>query len=260
MPYTPPIPNYFCITGWANGGCSQLRIRTKWSPEPVDMEVSFDWLTWAPYTVDVDSFTLTAWQKLYFRNASTTNTLFSIDENNYYFFWANWSYECSWDIWYLINKNSTNTIPNYWFYWLFRWSKQILTAPELLATEVWEYGYGQMFMSTTRLITPPALPATTLRLCSYFSMFENSRITSLPALPATTLPNYCYYNMFYNCSRIELSTTKTWEYVNEYRIPTTWTWAAGSDSTYSMFSGTWWTFTDTPDVNTTYYTSNTIVS
>jgi hypothetical protein len=26
-----------------------------------------------------------------------------------------------------------------------------------------------------------------------------------------------------------------------------------------MFSSTWWTFTGTPSINTTYYTSNTLV-
>lgn len=287
MPYTPQIPNYFCITGWANGGCSQLRIRKKWSPYPVDMEVSFDWLTWAPYTIDVETFTLSAWQKLYFRNASTTNTLFSTNARNYYYFWANWTYECSWDIWYLINKNSTNTIPDYWFNRLFWWSNQILTPPELPATNLWAYCYALMFSTTTQLTTAPELPATTLAEGCYNNMFyKSSNITTppalpatilavgcydsmfltcnkleqLPELPATTLAENCYLKMFQWCSKIKVSETQTWEYQTAYRIPTTWTWITATNALANMFAGTGWTFTGTPDINTTYYTSNTIVS
>jgi hypothetical protein len=65
--------------------------------------------------------------------------------------------------------------------------------------------------------------------------------------------------MFRNCSKIKLSTTQTWEYQTEYRIPTTWTWTSWSSSLSNMFTSTWWTFTWTPSINTTYYTSNTVV-
>lgn len=261
MPYTPQIPNYFCITGWANGGCSQLRIRKKWTPYPVEMEISFDWLTWTTYTPEAESFTLTAWEKLYFRNASTTNIHFSWNKSNYYFFWANWTYECSWDVWYLINKNSTNTIPDYWFYWLFRWSRQILTAPELPATTLGIECYWSMFCWCYWLTTPPVLPAITLNYGCYDTMFSKCpKLESLPVLPATTLIDRCYYQMFYWCSKIKLSETQTWEYQTPYRIPTAWTWEDGNESTGAMFSSTWWTFKSTPSINTTYYTSNTIVS
>ena len=262
LPYTPQTPNYFCITGWENGGCNSLRLRAKWSPYPISMEASYDWLTWFTYTPNTsDAFTLTAWQKVYLRNTSTSNALFSMDKNNYWFFWANWTYECSWDVWYLINKNSTNTIPEWWFYWLFRWSKQILTPPELPATNLWASCYCYMFSWCTYLTTVPALPATTVNYDCYASMFTKCpNLESLPALPATILHTYCYNLMFYWCSKIKLSETQTWEYINEYRIPIVWTWADEGASTLDMFKSTWWTFVGTPTINTTYYTSNTIVS
>jgi hypothetical protein len=65
--------------------------------------------------------------------------------------------------------------------------------------------------------------------------------------------------MFNGCSKIKLSTTQTWEYQNEYRIPETWTWTTATNALYRMFRTTWWTFAWTPAINTTYYTSNTLV-
>ena len=50
------------------------------------------------------------------------------------------------------------------------------------------------------------------------------------------------------------------EYVNSYRIPAIGTGTDGGISTKNfMFSNTGGTWTGEPDLNTTYYTSNTIV-
>jgi hypothetical protein len=66
--------------------------------------------------------------------------------------------------------------------------------------------------------------------------------------------------MFEDCTNIKLSTTQTGDYQTSYRIPTTGT---GSTATYAMtdmFTNTGGTFTGDPSINTTYYTSNTVVS
>ena len=66
--------------------------------------------------------------------------------------------------------------------------------------------------------------------------------------------------MFQGCTKIKLSSTKTGEYTQEYRISIT-----GADTTASplkdMFVSTGGTFTGTPEINTTYYlsTDNMIV-
>lgn len=61
--------------------------------------------------------------------------------------------------------------------------------------------FGGLFMGCTALITPPALPATTLAVYCYDSMFYGcTHLTQAPALPATTLAAYCYSNMFYGCT------------------------------------------------------------
>ena len=115
-----------------------------------------------------------------------------------------------------------------------------------------------MFQGCTSLTQAPALPAATLANYCYNQMFrECTSLAQAPALPATTLANYCYYSMFQKCSKIKLSSTQTGEYTQEYRIPTSGTGTTATNALNSMFAYTGGTFTDTPEINTTYYLSNT---
>ena len=84
-------------------------------------------------------------------------------------------------------------------------------------------------------------------------------LTTAPALPATTLADRCYYYMFHGCTKIELSTTRTGKYQTAYRIPKSGTGTTATNSLGNMFLNTGGTFTGTPKINTTYYTSNTVV-
>jgi hypothetical protein len=197
-----------------------------------------------------------------------------------------WSIAGSWDINYLLNKNSTTTVSSYCydqlFYWcnsltkapqlpattlavacyhdMFRDCTSLTTAPKLPATTLADYCYGYIFEWCTWLTTAPKLPATTLAQQCYRGMFKDCTwLRTIPTLPATTLAQQCYLYMFYKCSKIKISTTQTWEYQTAYRIPTTWIWSSWTNSLNSMFNGTGWTFTWTPTINTTYYTSNTVV-
>ena len=120
------------------------------------------------------------------------------------------------------------------------------------------YCYNYMFYGCTSLTTAPSLPATTLAKNCYRSMFQNcTGLTQAPALPATTLANYCYRSMFYGCTGIKLSSTKTIVYTYPYRIPNSGTGTTSTDSLTDMFTNTGGTFTGTPEINTTYYTSRT---
>lgn len=135
-------------------------------------------------------------------------------------------------------------------------------APDLPATKLATLCYQNMFVSCTKLTQAPALPATTLEDQScYIGMFQGcTSLITIPALPATALVKYCYYNMFSGCSSIKLSTIQTDEYPYEYRIPYgSATGTTGTDSLTNMFKNTGGTFTGTPTINTTYYTSNQIV-
>ena len=145
--------------------------------------------------------------------------------------------------------------------YMFYWCTGLENIPSYLpATTLAGNCYYGMFYGCSSITTAPELPATTLAENCYASMFYwCASLTTLVRLPATTLPNRCYQAMFVDCSKIKLSTSKTWEYQTAYRIPSSWSWSIWTDSLYYMFGGTWWTFTWTPTINTTYYTSNTIV-
>ena len=136
----------------------------------------------------------------------------------------------------------------------------LTTAPSLPATTLTDYCYSNMFYNCTNLTTAPSLPATTLAGNCYSSMFRNcTSLTTAPSLPATTLANYCYSSMFYSCRSIKLAISQSSEYDKEYRIPKSGDGVTATNAMSRMFAQTGGTFTGTPSINTTYYTSNTIV-
>ena len=143
---------------------------------------------------------------------------------------------------------------------MFQLCGSLTATPRLPATTMANYCYSGMFRQCTSLTTVPSLAITTLGSNCCVNMFYwCTGLTTLPSLPATTMANSCYYGMFQWCSNIKLSTTQTGDYQTEYRIPASWTWTSASSALTNMFKTTWWTFTWTPTINTTYYTSNTIV-
>lgn len=227
---------YLCFT--ANAASSTLKLNKTWSPNAVTLETSTDWSSWTTYTFGSTITLSNIWDKVYWRNTSETDTWFSKDTSNYYQFSITWSVAWSGNTNYLLNKNSTNTVSSSCFLWLFRGSAALTSCPELPATTIAAYCYDRMFSSCSNLET-------------------------LPKLPALSLWVGCYYQMFASCSKIKLSTTQTWEYQTPYRIPTEWTWTLPSWTSpmTQMFNSTWWTrsWMWTPDINTTYYTSNTVV-
>lgn len=146
-------------------------------------------------------------------------------------------------------------------YMFYECSNIISVSNDLVpATTLTDSCYRNMFNRCSKLTNIPTLPATTLSNHCYRSMFHScSSLIILPKLPATTLAMYCYYAMFNNCSLIKLSPTQTGEYVNEYRIPTSGTGTTSTNSLTNMLNNTGGTFTGTPAINTTYYTSNEVV-
>ena len=117
-----------------------------------------------------------------------------------------------------------------------------------------------MFYGCSSLTTAPELPATTLADNCYENMFSAcSSLTTVPALPATTLAEGCYMFMFISCTNIKISQTQTSEYQTEYRIPISEDGQEAADALQGMFRNTGGTFKDTPTINTTYYTSNTVI-
>lgn len=149
------------------------------------------------------------------------------------------------------------TLASYCYESMFSGCTALIQASALLATTLSNNCYAHMFEDCTALTKAPALPATTLGESCYNSMFLGcTSLTQAPALPATTLSSYCYLSMFALCTSLKLSTTKTREYTQEYRIPTTGTGTTATNALNTMFSSTGGTFTGTPEINTTYYLSS----
>ena len=150
------------------------------------------------------------------------------------------------------------TVASYCYAYMFRGCTGLTQAPALPATTMITYCYSNMFDGCTGLTQAPALPATKVAESCYKYMFRGcTSLTQVPALPATNLKRECYSNMFDGCTSLKLSSTQTGEYTQEYRIPSSGTGTTATNALVEMFTGTGGTFTGTPEINTTYYLSNT---
>ena len=150
------------------------------------------------------------------------------------------------------------TLTDYCYRGMFEDCTSLIQVPALPATTLASNCYSEMFYGCTALTQAPALPATTLASNSYADMFEDcTSLIQVPALPATTLADNCYDRMFFGCTSLKLSSTQTGEYMQEYRIPSSGAGVTASNALVYMFGSTGGTFTDTPEINTTYYLSNT---
>ena len=150
-----------------------------------------------------------------------------------------------------------STLANGCYSYMFSGCTSLTQAPALPATTLADSCYTGMFRGCTSLTQAPVLPAITLENSCYMEMFSGcASLTQAPALPATTLMNYCYNNMFRGCARLKLSSTRTGEYTQEYRIPSSGTGTTATRALDAMFTSTGGTFTEKPVINTTYYLSS----
>ena len=97
---------------------------------------------------------------------------------------------------------------DYAFYGLFSGCSNIIEVSEnfLPATTLSIGCYYSMFEDCTNLTTAPELPAMTLANNCYSYMFQGcTNLTTAPELPATTLAIYCYEYMFANCSSLTVA-------------------------------------------------------
>lgn len=254
----PPTPAlwYLSFSPATSAWCT-VALEKSGNPDDVYLEISYDWSTWNDYTIG-STISLSSGERVYMRNKSTEVTWFSWATWRYSFN-INWDTNSSWDINYLICKESSDYVTRHCYESLFSWCTSLITAPSLPATRVDYKSYWFMFEWCTSLINPPSLPATSLGSQCYGYMF--ARCTSLEKIPLIRNARFSQQScirMFSQCDKIKISKTRTGDYQNEYTI-------TGSVSTpmyeptLRMFADTWWTFTGTPTINTTYYTSNTVI-
>jgi len=137
----------------------------------------------------------------------------------------------------------------------------LVYPPDLPAQEIDFECYCCMFRSCFSLIHAPSIGATTITDVSAMSemfMFCPS-LLEIPELYTLQITDFCYQSMFANCNSLRFSETQTSECPNPYRLPYSGTGIEDGDWNSGMFSGTSGTFTDDPDINTTYYTNATVV-
>lgn len=149
--------------------------------------------------------------------------------------------------------------------YMFAGCTALTEAPELPATVLAYSCYAEMFYGCTALVRATPLPAATVAGHCYTGMFEGcTALETLPMLPAVgRMAEWCYKGMFDGCAKIKVSATQTGAYQTPWRIPAQGTGEAGSyyadDWNLNTFRGTGGTFTGSPQINTTYYTSNEVV-
>lgn len=292
---TPPAfddyLNFYVMNPWS----FEKRVKLDWPNSGVSFEISNDKVNWTDYTLwTYITLTQAPWGfpiPLYFRNKSETPVALSTLSSQFRFsFDKRWDADIAveWNLSSLLCKYGTDLTYPYCFSHLFyecaiyisrgitfpntvsEWCYESTfegnyasTLPSLPATSLARWCYYRMF---ARCVDPRwhvtewiALPATSLPEWCYWEMFEQSDIGQIPSIRATTISSMSCYQMFNGCSNIKLSETQTWDYQNPYRIPSSGTGVAQSDSFSQMFFDTGWTFTWTPSINQTYYTSNTVI-
>ena len=253
------------------------------------LEYSTDASTWTAWdgTTTLSSATKGSSNVLYLRGIG--NTVITGNGSDYKWVLTGSNIKCIGNIENLLDYATVTagnhpTMESYCYQNMFRGCTSLTKAPALPATTLADYCYGNMFYGCTALIQAPALPATTLASNCYSNMFAGcpaltqapalpattlesgcynsmfygcTSLTHAPALPATTMATYCYAFMFYGCTSLKFSATQTGEYTQEYRIPSSGTGATATGAFTGMFTNTGGTFKGTPEINTTYYLSNT---
>ena len=112
---------------------------------------------------------------------------------------------CSGDIRTLLDYENYKDVDtsNAKFCFLFRNCTELISAPELPATDLSDYCYNQMFSGCENLTTAPSLPATTMKKYCYWGMFYRcTSLTTAPELKATKLEQSCYEYMFLECKKL----------------------------------------------------------
>lgn len=86
---------------------------------------------------------------------------------------------------------------------LFEGCKQLTSAPDLPAIELYDYCYNSMFKGCISLEKAPALPATTLKQSCYSGMFQGcTSLKEVPTLQAKKMAPSAYRSMFYGCTSL----------------------------------------------------------
>ena len=165
------------------------------------LKISTDGNNWTDWTEQISMLPNTKYyvkgEDSYVRNTFKNVGFFTSDvsENQL-------NIECGGNVMSLCN-NATEINTQYCFCSLFYDMTNLLTPPALPATTLAKECYRYMFHNCSSFTQAPELPATTLAYGCYWDMFSGcSSLTQAPALPVTTLTTTCYNCMFSGCSSL----------------------------------------------------------
>lgn len=195
----------------------------------LSLEYSNDGETWSTWDVTT-TLSFGNGVDLYLRGMNST---FELNGYRWQFqFTTSAPVYCSGNLMHLLDyTQDLTTLPSEGAQYMFSNCTQLVTAPDLPATEVPNGGYNSMFQGCTSLIAAPAIPAVNAGVNAFSNMFNGcsslitaskigaanatfgnqccnymfqgcTNLTTAPALPATTLGNSCYGNMFTSCSSL----------------------------------------------------------
>ena len=169
------------------------------SPTAITCQYSMDGgNNWIPYTVGKE-LPLKKGDEIKFKSITTA---LSSSSSNYYQFIIPKRMDVRGNIKSMLYTNTTP--PAYAFHKLFAECKivraDLLNIPFKVMSN---YTCACMFMNCTELITPPELPATDSNTYCYWQMFYNCKsLQTAPDLPIKNLRDCCYNMMFYGCTLI----------------------------------------------------------
>lgn len=198
--------------------------------------------------------------------------------NNYCF--CDLFYQCAWLL--TAPLLPATNLKQYCYQQMFTGCTSLEKAPQLPATVLKEACYSSMFMGCSGLKEVPNFPKySSLPINCFYSMFTNcTSLVRSNLINSNTLESNCCYNMysgctslrdvsnifamvrlnalccgnlFYGCSSLKISTTRTDECWQEFRIYTSGRATIASNWSNNMFALTSGTFTSNPSVDTAYY-------
>ena len=197
----PPAPPANCLCFTVESEEASLYIANVGGNSP-DVQYSINGGTWEQLGSRDDVF-LEKGDKIYFKGNNPQG--FSSGETVYTSFGMDGEFSASGSVMSLIDgEGELLEIPNdSCFIYLFADCKGLISAPELPATTLKKYCYGNMFEGCSDLKEAPALPATTIEKGCYKFMFRRCEsLVKAPELPARKMESECYMGMFLGCSSL----------------------------------------------------------
>lgn len=196
------------------------------------------WDTWSG-TTKLDADLSDGYYKLYLRGVG--NTKLTGSSNDYRWVFIGEGIKCCGNLNKLLSYNTTPTLADYTFAYLFYQCGNVSFDVTLPATTLVRYCYSYMFNGCTSLMAAPNLPATTLAQNCYRYMFNGCTSLTKPAIMAggttqATPDNNCCQNMYDGCISLNIYTSAS-GHTAFYKALTYSTSSSSSDffSTFRMF-------------------------